>query len=138
MKIRKRRGLSQVEFAQKIGSTQRAISYYEVVAEFPPAEVVVQLPQALRVTADELLGISEIKDPQDARSSRLWRKLRQIEKLPPLRPPGSPQDAGRAAGTAPGVKALEGPARARLAPSLQMAEGFCGPERINGICRTAT
>lgn len=53
--LRKKRGLSQVELARRIGSTQRAISYYEVVAAFPPAEVLVQIAQALRVSTDELL-----------------------------------------------------------------------------------
>lgn len=84
VEIRKRRGLSQMELAERIGSTQRAISYYEVVAEFPPAEVVAQLAQALRVSTDELLGTKQLRngngDAQD--HERLWRKFRKILDLP--------------------------------------------------------
>ena len=35
--IRKARGLTQVQLAEAAGTTQRAISYYETEAGFPPA-----------------------------------------------------------------------------------------------------
>jgi transcriptional regulator with XRE-family HTH domain len=82
--LRKKRGLSQVELAQKIGSTQRAISYYEVVAAFPPAEILVQIAKALRVSTDELLGLRQLKETngQDRDHLKLWRKFRKILDLP--------------------------------------------------------
>ncbi len=82
--LRKQRGLSQMELARRIGSTQRAISYYEVVAPFPPAEVLVQIAQALRVPTDELLGLRRLKDGngEDRKHLRLWRKFRKILDLP--------------------------------------------------------
>jgi transcriptional regulator with XRE-family HTH domain len=85
VEIRKRRGLSQIELARRIGSTQRAISYYEVEAQFPPADVVVQLAQALRVPSDELLGLKPLRDASqghDPDPERLWRKFRKILDLP--------------------------------------------------------
>ena len=35
--IRKARGLTQVQLAEAAGTTQRAVSYYETEAGFPPA-----------------------------------------------------------------------------------------------------
>ena len=41
--LRRDRGLTQIELAEAIDSTQRAISYYETVADFPPASVIIDL-----------------------------------------------------------------------------------------------
>lgn len=84
VELRKKRGLSQVELAERIGSTQRAISYYEVVAAFPPAEVLVQIARALRVSTDELLGLRRLKEEsgEDRDHLKLWRKFRKILDLP--------------------------------------------------------
>jgi transcriptional regulator with XRE-family HTH domain len=59
--LRMARGLTQIQLAELIDSTQRCISRYETIAEFPPAEVLVQLAQALDVSADELLGLDKPK-----------------------------------------------------------------------------
>ena len=67
--IRKARGLTQTELAERIGSTQRSLSYYEVRAEYPPAEVVVRLASALRVSADYLLGLKPLGRPLRRRTS---------------------------------------------------------------------
>src|SRR6266496_2492896 len=55
--IRKARGFTQVQLAQAAGSTQRSISYYENDDGIPPASVVITLAKALKVSADELLGL---------------------------------------------------------------------------------
>ncbi len=81
--IRKARGLSQVELAARIRSSQRALSYYEVVAAYPPAEVIVELAKALGVSTDELLGVKRHKEEGKAQAEqRLWRKFRQVRALP--------------------------------------------------------
>jgi transcriptional regulator with XRE-family HTH domain len=78
-RLRTQRGLTQAQLAQTIGSSQRAVSHYETVAEFPPANVVVDLAKALGVSADELLGLRQPKKPhEDEEKQRLWRKFRQI------------------------------------------------------------
>jgi transcriptional regulator with XRE-family HTH domain len=59
--IRKARGLTQVQLAELAGTTQRAVSYYETEAGFPPAPAVIQLAKALQVSTDELLGSSRRK-----------------------------------------------------------------------------
>ena len=85
VELRKERGITQVELADKIGSTQRAISHYETVAEFPPANVIVDLARALGVSADQLLGLKPTRkalptDDPDVR--RLWKKFQRVLDLP--------------------------------------------------------
>ena len=82
-RIRKARGYSQYTLADEIGISQRMVAYYEAQTGRPPAHLLPKIAEVLDVTADELLGISELKDAEGARNSRLWRKLRQVEKLPP-------------------------------------------------------
>ena len=43
MQLSMERGLTQVQLAELLGSTQRNISHYETVAEFPPTDVLVKL-----------------------------------------------------------------------------------------------
>jgi transcriptional regulator with XRE-family HTH domain len=83
--LRKARGLTQVELAQATSSTQRAISYYENHASFPPAPAVIALAKALGVSTDELLGVAERKSDRretDPENQRLWKKFRQVGGLP--------------------------------------------------------
>ena len=83
--IRKARGLTQVQLAQAAGTTQRAISYYETEAGFPPAPAVIDLAKALQVSTDELLGIKPPKVERidsDPETRRLWRRFQQIATLP--------------------------------------------------------
>ena len=80
--LRTARGLTQTELAEAIQSSQRAISHYETVADFPPAPVIVALAKALRVSADELLGIEQSKAGRDdAEQRRLWKKFRRFLEL---------------------------------------------------------
>jgi transcriptional regulator with XRE-family HTH domain len=83
--IRKARGLTQVELADAAGTTQRAISYYETEAGFPPAPAVILLAKALQVTTDELLGLKPPKVERlngDPESRRLWKRFQQVTTLP--------------------------------------------------------
>jgi transcriptional regulator with XRE-family HTH domain len=90
MGLRKARGMTQIQLAKAAKTTQRAISYYENEAGFPPAPAVIALAHALNVTADELLGI----EPQtreaskfeqvtsDPESMRQWKRFQRIALLP--------------------------------------------------------
>jgi transcriptional regulator with XRE-family HTH domain len=83
--LRLARGLTQTQLAELIDSTQRCISRYETVAEFPPAATVIDLAQALKVSADELLGLRTPRPPQaqdDPETRRLWKKFQQVATLP--------------------------------------------------------
>jgi transcriptional regulator with XRE-family HTH domain len=82
-RIRKERGFTQVELAQKAGTIQAIISDYERSRIRPHAAMVGRLAQALGVTADELLGITPTP-PQKANgvSRRILRRMQALEELP--------------------------------------------------------
>jgi len=84
--LRKDRGLTQVQLAEAIGSNQRLVSYYENIADYPPAGVVAEIAPILKVSTDVLLGIKPTKlrkqDTQDPETRRLWKKFQQIMMLP--------------------------------------------------------
>jgi transcriptional regulator with XRE-family HTH domain len=84
--IRQERGLTQTQLAERIDASQRVISYYETVADSAPGSIIVQLAQALEVSADELLGLRPPKKvrsvPEDPKTKRLWKKFQQVQKLP--------------------------------------------------------
>jgi transcriptional regulator with XRE-family HTH domain len=83
--LRAERGITQIQLAEMIGSSQRAISAYETVAEYPPTAVVAELAKALRVSSDELLGLKPPKKTarvEDPEVRRLWKKFQQVLTLP--------------------------------------------------------
>jgi transcriptional regulator with XRE-family HTH domain len=81
--LRRARGFTQIQLAKAIGTTQRAISYYEIEAEFPTAPALIALARVLRVTTDELLGLKPFKqDRQSAEEQRLWKRFRRVASLP--------------------------------------------------------
>jgi len=83
--IRKARGLTQIQLAEAAGTTQRSISYYENDDGVPPASAVIALSKALKVSADELLGL---KPPRldrvndDGETKRLWKRFQMVTALP--------------------------------------------------------
>lgn len=82
-RLRKMRAFSQTELGDRVGVSQRVMTYYERQSERPPAYLLPRLAEALGVSVDELLGVRPVKDTPAPRNTRLWRKLRDIEKLPP-------------------------------------------------------
>jgi transcriptional regulator with XRE-family HTH domain len=80
-KLRKAAGYTQQQLADEIGATRRMIAYYEAESQHPPANMLVELAQALNVSSDTLLGIKPVESLP--LSSRLERRIRQIEKLGP-------------------------------------------------------
>jgi transcriptional regulator with XRE-family HTH domain len=86
MQLRQARGLTQVQLAQAVDTSQRVISHYETVAEYPSVQALVALARVLRVTTDELLGLKPLPRlpvakpaPEDA---ALLRRLRLVAQLP--------------------------------------------------------
>lgn len=80
--IRQGRALTQQELGDKVGVSQRVIAYYESDDAQPPGALLVDLAQALQVTADELLGIEPVKEKVSAKRARLRKRLQRVEKLP--------------------------------------------------------
>ena len=81
--LRKARGYTQTELGELLGLSQRMMTYYEREDGRPPARLLGQMAEALGVSVDELLGLKPVADKAPPRNTRLWRKLREIEKLPP-------------------------------------------------------
>ena len=82
LRLRKARGFTQTELGNLVGTTQRMIAYYEREnARRPPVHLLPGLASVLKVSVDELVGYAEIKEVQAPRSTRLWRKFRDVEKL---------------------------------------------------------
>lgn len=79
--LRKAAGYTQQQLADEIDATRRMIAYYESESQHPPANMLVDLAKALNISADALLGIEPIESTPI--SSRLERRIRQIEKLGP-------------------------------------------------------
>jgi transcriptional regulator with XRE-family HTH domain len=80
--IRKKRGLTQKGLAEKIGVTREAIASYESGRSHLTDLTLMDLSAALRVSADELLGLRP--SPADALpvSRRLMKRVVIIESLP--------------------------------------------------------
>ena len=80
-KLRKEAGYTQVEFAQAVGVSQRMVAYYEAPEAMPPAHLLPAMSQVLGVSADVLLGTAPTRRAAKVVTSRLERRLQQIEKL---------------------------------------------------------
>jgi transcriptional regulator with XRE-family HTH domain len=83
-RLRKERGWTQVELAERVGITQTLLSDYERRKLRLNADMIVRLAAALETTTDELLRPEASRAPLRRKSSlRLQRRMEKIEKLPP-------------------------------------------------------
>lgn len=86
VELRKAAGYTQTELANELGVTRRMIAYYEGETEYPPSTLLPGLAKALGVSIEALLGTEPLKKATRAAkpaTSRLQRRLAQIEKLEP-------------------------------------------------------
>jgi transcriptional regulator with XRE-family HTH domain len=81
--IRQSRGLTQAELGAAAGVSQRVIAYYETETTQPPGALLVDLARALKVTTDELLGLTPLSAKTSPKPARLLTRLQRIEELPP-------------------------------------------------------
>jgi transcriptional regulator with XRE-family HTH domain len=82
-RLRKERGYTQIELAERIGTIQALISDYERDKLRLNGEMAVRFALALEVSTDELLGLAGTKTARGKKPSRkILRRLEQIEKLP--------------------------------------------------------
>jgi len=80
-RLRRERGITQVELAEILGIAQPMVSAYENGGLRLHGELIVALTKILDVSADQLLGLKETKNGT-APNGRLLRKLKQLELLP--------------------------------------------------------
>lgn len=84
-RVRKEKGLTQVELAERTGLIQVIVSDYERGKLRLPAEMAIRFAEALGVTTDELLRPkrkSSTAKPDKQPSLKLVRRMEQIEALP--------------------------------------------------------
>ncbi|PCJ19788.1 MAG: hypothetical protein COB02_06245 [Candidatus Cloacimonadota bacterium] len=82
--LRKKAGYTQTTLGKAIGTSRRTIAYYEKEASQPPIQLLKKLAKVFGLQVDELLGNNEdCNDSLKPRSSRLARRMSQIERLPP-------------------------------------------------------
>jgi transcriptional regulator with XRE-family HTH domain len=79
--IRKQRGVTQVDLAQAIGTTQNIVSDYERGKLRPNTTILTKLAAVLQVSSDEILGIA-LPSAGAPLSRRFLRRLRAVESLP--------------------------------------------------------
>jgi len=86
-RIRKARGYTQNELADRIGTIQVLVSDYERGRLRLTADMVVRFARALEVTTDELLGITSSSRTARRRAGKILRRLEQIDSLRPISRP---------------------------------------------------
>ena len=83
--LRKAAGLSQLQLAEKLGVTQPLISRYEKGDRRMYDDLIIEMAKALKVTPNDLLGVSPSKpiapDVQSI-SRRMIKYLKKVEALP--------------------------------------------------------
>jgi transcriptional regulator with XRE-family HTH domain len=82
-RLRKERGFTQTELAERTGLIQALVSDYERDKLRPYADVVAKIAQGIGVSTDELLGLAPIaKAGGVAQHRRFLRRLQAMDKLP--------------------------------------------------------
>jgi transcriptional regulator with XRE-family HTH domain len=80
-RLRKDRGYTQVELAEKIGIIQALVSDYERDKLRPYGDMVARFALALDVSADELLGIVPLVKTRATHNRRFLRRMQAMDKL---------------------------------------------------------
>lgn len=78
--LRKAAGYTQTELAHEIGATRRMIAYYETESDYPLINILAALATALKVTTDELLGLTPVKRAEQL-DDQLLQRMQQIQQL---------------------------------------------------------
>ena len=79
---RRAKGLSQIELADLLGISAKAIDYYERRARNPSVDFVSKAADALAVSFEDLVGGVSKKTQKPGPSKKLLRQLEQIQGLP--------------------------------------------------------
>lgn len=81
-RLRKEKGLTQVELAERLKINQSMMSDYERDVIRLHGELIVQLTGILGVSADELLGLkADAKKNGTVKNRRLQRQVQAVDKL---------------------------------------------------------
>lgn len=81
-RLRRERGLTQVDLAPRLGVAQPVVSDYERGELRLHGELIIRLSDILGVSSEEVLGLKKTPSNGTLRSRRLLRRLQQIDRLP--------------------------------------------------------
>lgn len=85
-RLRREKGMTQTELAERLQVSQPVVSDYENDVIRLPADVVVQIAEILAASTDELLGMktpaTRSASTNSIKNRRLYRRMQEIEKLP--------------------------------------------------------
>src|SRR6266545_1662181 len=81
-RIRRERGMTQVELAQRLGVAQPVVSDYERGELRLHGQLIVKLSEILGVSSEELLALKKAPANGAIKNRRLLRRLQEIERLP--------------------------------------------------------
>ena len=80
-RLRKERGYTQVELAEKIGIIQALVSDYERDKLRLNAEMLIRFARALEVQSDKILGLTNNQTGRQNPSLKVLRRVNRIESL---------------------------------------------------------
>jgi transcriptional regulator with XRE-family HTH domain len=75
-------GLTQMQFAKRLGVSQQMIDYYERRAGNPTAAFIRKAAEALNVSTDNLFGYDEKQPRKSGPSSQFEQRLSAVRQLP--------------------------------------------------------
>ena len=81
-RLRKEKGYTQKELAERMGLIQALISAYENEKIRLNAEMIIRFAKSLDVSADEILGLHHEKRTRNTASLKIIRRVNKIESLP--------------------------------------------------------
>jgi transcriptional regulator with XRE-family HTH domain len=98
-KLRKARGLTQIQLANKIGATQKVVTSYETNQATPTLENLIKIADVFQISIDELVGRKKAGNPdviakndyhihgnsRSAKMQEIFEKLTSLEQWAILR-----------------------------------------------------
>lgn len=81
-RMRRERGLTQADVAERLGIVQPVVSDYERGELRLHGQLIIELTRILGVTADELLGLGGSKRNGSVKNRRWLKRMQQLERLP--------------------------------------------------------
>lgn len=81
-RIRKEKGLTQKELAEKIGIASTLISDYERGKLRLYDELIIKMAEVFQISTDQVLGYNIPTEEEKPPSRRIMKRLRDIENLP--------------------------------------------------------
>jgi transcriptional regulator with XRE-family HTH domain len=84
-RLRKARGMTQAQLAQRLGISLPMLIYYERRAKNPSADFVKRVGEVLNVSIDELLGHKPVRHVKTGPAPRLQKLMEQVSALPRTR-----------------------------------------------------